>query len=344
MSIVLGSVGLKNLQRFFSCKLEGWNMRKKLLLTIIFITIFSAWASSASAQSREKFPNKPIKIIIAFAPGGGEDREVRGIAPYLSKYLGTDVLIENLPGASGDLGYSKTYRAKPDGYTLLTFGIPAPVIHEKISKVQFQCDRFTHIAAWSQANNGLFVNSESWKTFSEFSEAAKSRTLSAGLSGRGSASHLSMVLFLKGLNLKVNAVPFGGGAESITALAGKHIDFVVVGTITAYPLVKAGKLRPLVILSKSKDDIYPDVPTLSDLKIDVPTASFIRGVVGPPGVPNDRLKILEQAFLKTMKDPKYQAWADNAKIKIVPLDSKEYLQATLNLLKETDKVKDLFKE
>lgn len=320
-------------------------MQKKLLLTLLFVINLCAWAGFASAQSQEKFPNKPIKIIIAYAPGGGEDREVRGIAPYLSKYLGTDILIENLPGASGALGYTKTYRAKPDGYTLLSFGIPAPVIHEKINPgVQFQCARFTHIAAWSQANNGLFVNAESWKTFPEFLEAAKSRNLSAGLSGRGSASHLSMVLLLKGLNLKVNAVPFGGGGESIVALAGKHIDFVVVGTITAYPLARAGKLLPLVILSKSKDDVYPDAPTLNDLKIDVPTASFIRGVVGPPGVPKDRLKILEQAFLKTMKDPKYLEWANNAKVKIVPLDSKGYLQATLNLLIETEKVKYLFKE
>ncbi len=320
-------------------------MQKKLMLTLLFVFTLYMWAGFASAQSQEKYPNKPVKIIIAFAPGGGEDREVRGISPYLSKYLGTDILIENLPGASGDIGYLKTYRAKPDGYTLLTFGIPAPVIHEKINpSVQFQCERFTHIAAWSQANNGLFVNAETWKTFPAFLEAAKSKTLSAGLSGRGSASHLSMVLFLKGLNLKVNAVPFGGGGESITALAGKHIDFVVVGTITAYPLVKAGKLLPLVILSKSKDDIYPDAPTLTDLKIDVPTADFIRGVVGPPGVPRDRLKILEQAFLKTTKDPKYLEWANNAKVKIVPLDSKGYLQATLNLLKETEKVKHLFKE
>ena len=319
-------------------------MQKKLLLTLLFVINLCAWAGFASAQSQEKFPNKPVKILIAYAPGGGEDREVRGIAPYLSKYLGTNILIENLPGASGGIGYAKAYRAKPDGYTLLTFGIPAPVIHEKIyPNSQFQCDRFTHIAAWSQGNNGLFVNAESWKTFPEFLEAAKSRTLSVGVSGRGSASHLSLLLFLKGLNLKVNAVPFGGAA-SITALAGKHVDFVVVGTITAYPLVRGGNLRPLVILSKSKDDVYPDAPTLNDFKIDVPTASFIRGVVGPPGVPNDRVKILEQAFLKTMKDPKYLEWANNARVKIVPLDSKGYLQATVNLLKETEKVKDLFKE
>ena len=318
-------------------------MRKGLVLMLLLV--FTLSAGAGDALSEEKFPNKPVKIIIAYAPGGGEDREVRGLAPYLSKYLGTDVLIENVPGANGDIGFAKAYQAKPDGYTLVVFGIPAPVIHEKINPtVRFQSDRYTHIAAWSLGNNGLFVNSETWKTFSEFLEAAKTKTLSAGLSGRGSASHLSMVLFLKNLNLKISSVPFSGGGESVTALAGKHVDFVVVGVATAYPLVKAGKLRPLIILSNVKDETYPDVPNLKDLKIDVPTASFIRGLVGPPGVPKERVKILEQALLKAANDPKFREWARMAMVQIVPLNAKDYLQTTVNLLKETEKVKDLFKE
>jgi tripartite-type tricarboxylate transporter receptor subunit TctC len=163
-------------------------MRKGLYLMLLLVLTLSAGTGAGDALSQEKFPNKPVKIIIAYAPGGGEDREVRGLAPYLSKYLGTGVLIENLPGASGDIGFAKAYNAKPDGYTLVVFGIPAPVIHEKINPtVRFQCDRYTHIAAWSLGNNGLFVNSETWKTFPEFLETAKTKTLSAGLSGRGSA-------------------------------------------------------------------------------------------------------------------------------------------------------------
>lgn len=320
-------------------------MKRRALWTLLAFLALGLWISPNDSVAQEKFPTKPIRIIVAFTPGGGEDTEVRAIAPSVQKYLGTGVLIENIPGANGVIGYNKAYQAMPDGYTLLCFGIPAPIIQEAISpSSRFQCVRFTHIAAWSQANNALFVNVETWKTFQDFLAAAKTKTLSAGITARGSASHFSMLLFLKSLNLKVNAVPFFGGAESITSLAGKHVDFVVVGTTTAYSLVKAGKLRPLVVLSNTKDVTYPDVPTLKDLNLNVPTSSFIRGVVGSPGIPKDRVRLLEQAFLKAARDPEFIERAKNVRLDIVPLSSEEYLKATKELSREVEKVKDLFRE
>jgi len=296
-------------------------------------------------MAQEKFPSRSLKIVVAYTPGGGEDTEARGIAPYAQKYLSTRVFIENMPGANGVIGYNKVYQSVPDGYTLLSFGIPAPIIQEAIQpSSRFQCSRFTHIAAWSQANNALFVHVENWRTFHEFLAAAKTRMLTAGISSRGSTSHLSLVLFLNSLNLKVNPIPFSGGAESLASLAGKHVDFVSVGTTTAYPLVRAGKIRPLIVLSNNKDITYPDVPTLKDLNLSVPTASFVRGVVGPPDIPKERAGVLELAFLKAAQDPKYLEWAKNVKLDIVPLSSEEYLKATQDLTKEVEKVKDLFKE
>jgi tripartite-type tricarboxylate transporter receptor subunit TctC len=207
-----------------------------LIVTLILVTGTNVWAAE------KDFPKKPIQFIVPYAAGGGQDLLARGIAPYLEKHLGGSVQIENVPGAGGKIGFTKVWKANPDGYTIMTYVLPVPIILEKISEVEYRTKEFTPIFAWSEANQALVVNSEVYKTLEDFLSAAKMKTLAFGLPGRGTSAHLAGLLAVEGFGIKVNWVPFSGGAEALTALAGKHIDAAIVQAPTALSLVRSGKL------------------------------------------------------------------------------------------------------
>ena len=144
----------------------------------------------ATAAFGADFPSKPVKLIVTAAAGGGEDTEARAIAPFVEKHLRTQVVIENQPGAGGKIAFEKFQKTEPDGYTLITYTFPKSVIIEYQGKTGFRTRDFTPVFAWSRSSQLLVVNGESWKTFKEFLDAAKTKTLAGGLSGRGSTTHL----------------------------------------------------------------------------------------------------------------------------------------------------------
>lgn len=206
--------------------------------TILFVTA-SVWGAD--------FPQKPVRIIVGSSAGGGDDTETRGIAPYVQKYLGVNVITENQPGAGGKIAFEKFMKIRPDGYSLMTSTFPRGPIIENMEKVSFRVKDYTPIYAWSRTNQILVVNVDTWKTLDEFVKVAKARTLSGGLSGRGSTTHLAGLVAMDAIGIKVNWVPYEGSAESLPALAGKHLDFTVSLATSAMPLIQAGKLRPLLL-------------------------------------------------------------------------------------------------
>ncbi len=290
------------------------------------------------------YPAKSIKIIVPFPPGAGIDMEARGIAPFLQKHLGVQVSVENVPGGDGRIGFTKFWRSEPNGYTLTIHTLISTLTKERIFNTEFHVGEFSHICSWSRTNTVMVVNSEKWKTFDEFQKAARKEMLNGGISGRGTASHLNGLIFADGLSIKVNWVPFEGGAQALTAVAGKHIDFSMVATTSAQPLVKAGKLRALVVMADGKDMVFPDVPLPKNLGLNFPIISMIRGADGPPKMSPAIIKILEDAFAKSVKEPEYQSWTQSRMIESLFLGSKEYGRATEIQQKEIDRYKDLLKE
>jgi tripartite-type tricarboxylate transporter receptor subunit TctC len=145
------------------------------------------------------------------------------------------------------------------------------------------------------------------------------------------------------LRIKVNWVPFDSGQDAITALAGKHIDFATVGTTIALPLVKAGKLKPLLVFANDKDMVYPDVSSAREMGYHFSAMPMIRGVDGPPKIPMSVIKVLEDAFAKAIKDPNYVTWAQKRMIEIAPLNHEEYQKAIEEQMREIEKYKDILK-
>ena len=320
-------------------------MEKKLsrIVTIAMIGGLALFLVSPMAWSAD-FPKKAVKIIVTAAAGGGEDMEARAIAPFVEKYLGVSVGIENQPGAGGKIAFEKFQRTEPDGYSLITYTFPKSVIIEYIDKTNFRTKDFTPVFAWSRGNQVLVVNADTWKTFDEFLKAAKTKTLSGGLSGRGSTTHLAGLVAVDELGIKVNWVPYEGSSGSVTALAGKHLDFTICLATSAVPLIRAGKLRPLVVFSDKRDPYLPEVPIPKELGFDITPIPGTRGVEAPPHTPASIVKVLEEAFSKAVKEPTFIEVAKKREIVLYPLSSKEYGQLIEATYPKVEKYKDMLQE
>src|SRR4030042_1114724 len=189
---------------------------------------------------RAAFPKKTIKIITG---PGGEDADVREIAPYVQKYLGVDVLIENIVGFWGKIAFEKFQMTEPDGYTLISYTFPRSIVIENMGETKFRTKDFTPIFPWSVGIQLLVVPPDTYKTFDEFLKNAKTRTLTGAIPVRGGTSHLAGLLLADGLGINVNWMPYEGSASSIAALARKEVDFTI-SLPTALPCwIKAGKIK-----------------------------------------------------------------------------------------------------
>ena len=303
---------------------------------IFSLILFSGTMAPGAAAD---FPSKPIRFIVPYAPGSGNDIQTRGLAPYLEKYLGQTVTIENRPGADGRLALNEAWKSPADGYTIVNAGMPTPIINEKLYSVNYKTKEFTHIYAWSQDNLALVANAENWKTLKEFIADARTKTLAGGITGIGSVSQIAGLSLAEVAGMKqVNWVPFKGGAETVTNVAGKHIDFGITTTSSAKGLADAGKIRILMIFADEKDPMFPDAPLPAEAAgLDLVGMPVVRGALAPPGVPADIAGVLRDAFGKAVKDPEFVAWAKKARIEIQPMDHERFLKYTVNMEKEITK-------
>jgi len=292
------------------------------------------------------YPSKPIKLIVTARAGGGEDSEARAIAPFLEKHLKTQIVIENQPGAGGKIAFEKFQKAAPDGYTLITYTFPKSVIIEYQGKTGYKTKNFTPIYAWSQSSQILIVNAESpWKTFPEFLKAAKAKPLSGGLSGRGSTTHLMGLIALEALGIdKVNWVPYQGSAGSVAALAGKHLDFTMSLATSAVSLVRAGKLRPLLLFSEDRDPSISDVPVPKEFGYKMNFVPTLRGVEAPPKTPAAIVKVLEDALRKARHEQGFIDIAKKRKMVLIDVGAKEFGQAVDNAYPSIAKYQSMLKK
>lgn len=313
-------------------------MFEKYLKPFFIISLILITCTVAAGKSPD-FPKKPVRFIVPYPAGSGNDIQTRGLAPYLEKYLGGTIIIDNRPGADGRLGLNEAWKSAPDGYTIINAGMPTPIINEKLFSVNYKTKEFTHIYAWSQDNLGLFVNAEKWKTAKEFIAEARTRSMVGGISGIGSVSQIAGLSFAGATAIKpVNWVPFSGGTETVTSLAGKHIDFGVTTTSSAKSLVDAGKLRILMVFSDEKDPMFPNAPLPQEAAgLDLEALPVVRGALAPPGMPPQIAADLREAFAKAAKDPEFQAWAKKARIEIQPMDHERFLKYTIGVEKEVMK-------
>ena len=287
------------------------------------------------------FPRKTIKIITG---PGGEDADVRQIAPYVQKYLGVDVSIENIVGFWGKIAFEKFQMTEPDGYTLISYTFPRSIIIENMTKTNFRTEDFTPIFAWSVGNQLLVVPSDTHKTFDEFLKDAKTRTLTGAIPVRGGTSHLAGLLLADGLGINVNWMPYEGSAPSIAALARKDVDFTICLATALSSWVRAGKIKLLAVFPDRRGPhghYFRDIPTLKELGFDISYITIRHVVEAPPNTPPHIVRVVEEAFSKAVKEPAYIDWAWKNFVIIDPLSAQEFRKEVAESYPKIEKFKDV---
>jgi len=271
------------------------------LACLLAVALSAVAATGAHAQ---KFPERPITMIVPWAAGGSTDQTSRALAKAAEPFLGKPVIILNKPGASTTIGMAELARAKPDGYTIGTLSSTSYLLTLQGRELSYHpIDAFSYISYYGDNLIGIAVPADSrWKTLADLIADAKANPgkLNYGTAAIGSTQHLSTEALTLATGAKFMHIPQQGSAGSMTALLGKHVDFVTETSVWA-PHVAAGRVRLLAVTSPKRASAYPDVPTFSELGVS-PIRS-VQAIIGPAGMPEPERKILEDAFRKALKDP-----------------------------------------
>jgi tripartite-type tricarboxylate transporter receptor subunit TctC len=278
------------------------------LVALMVILLFSLPVSAAD----QAYPDKPITIYCSYAAGATTDLTTRSLAEGVEKLLGVPVIVENKPGGTSTVCAGLVASKKPDGYTLGVISTGALTLMPHMVKLSYSpLKDFTVIMQYSRFLGGLTVLSESpIKTVDDFVAHAKAHPgLSYGSPGMYSQQHLAVELFGQCKGLKLKHVPFKGGAESNTALLGKHLDFVA-GSGQHVRYVKQGVFRVLLIYNSNKrDPNFPNIPTQEEIGCqDYPANGMM--LVGPKGMPEAAVKKLGEAFKKVSESPNFHKLLD----------------------------------
>jgi tripartite-type tricarboxylate transporter receptor subunit TctC len=273
----------------------------------------------------QAFPARPIRLVCPWPAGGSTDAVLRAFAESAAKILGQQVLIDNKPGAGGMFGPIELVNAKPDGYTLSQ--IPHGVFRiPHMQKVQFDTLKdFTWIVCLTGYTFGLVVPADSpFRTIKDLVEYAKANPekVTYGSTGIGTSPHLAVEEFAQRAGIKLTHVPFKGNADNMQALLGGHV--MAASDATGWgPQVDAGKLRLLATYGSKRTKRWPNVPTLDELGYKTVSDSPF-GVCGPRDMDPAVVKVLHDAFKRTLDDPAVVAALEKFDQPVIYMDTATY--------------------
>lgn len=261
---------------------------------------------SLSPALADNYPSRPVTIIVPFGPGGGVDTNTRALVPFLEKYLGEKVMVENRGGGGGISGHTLGAMAKPDGYTLtmVSTGIcSGPWI---IKNVKFSPESYEYIGQVSFVPNFLVVNVKSTfntlKDVVDYAKANPGQLSTPHMDGWTSSSIADAVFnYLAEIDVKVVG-GFKSGAANLASVLGGHTDYSFNNTNEVLPHYKAGTIRVLAVAAPTRSAFLPDIPTFRELGYD-DTSGVFRSLAAPKGTPAPVLDKLDKALQQAMKDP-----------------------------------------
>jgi tripartite-type tricarboxylate transporter receptor subunit TctC len=245
-----------------------------------------------SASEAQIYPAKPVRIIVPYAAGGTSDILARQLGPKLSDAWGQPVIVENKPGANGNVGADFVAKSAPDGYTLLLTDLGGLVISASVyPQLPFNPAKdFTPVIMVSYSPHVLAVHpSVPAKDVKELVALAKSQPgkLNFGISGIGGAPHLAGIEFAQRTGVQWTYIPYKGGSDAVAAVAAGQADVLFNGMLATWPTVQGGRLRALAISSAQRVPSAPDTPTVAEQGLPGFETGSFQGVVGPAGMPRD---------------------------------------------------------
>jgi tripartite-type tricarboxylate transporter receptor subunit TctC len=270
-------------------------------------------AAALPAVSRfawaQAYPSRPVRIIVGFAAGGGNDIVARLIGQWLSEHLGQPFVVENRPGAGSNIATQAVVNAAPDGYTLLLVGATNAINVSYYQKLNFD---FVHDIApvasiTQQPQIMLAVPSFPAKTIPELVDYAKANPGKVNVSspGVGSISHLAGELF-KMMTVEMVHVPFSGNSPALTALLGGQVEVSIASLPSSIEFIRSGKLRGLAVTSTKRVEALPDVPAVVESVPGYEVSAWY-GVGAPKGTPNELIDKLNNEINASLADPKLKA-------------------------------------
>ncbi len=267
-----------------------------------------ALAGGALAQDPAAgYPAKPIRVIVPFPAGGSADALPRVLSDRLAAKWGQPVIVENRPGAAGNIGAELVFKAEPDGYTLLSAPPPPLVVNPSLyPKLGFDAAQFVPVTVIAQIPNVMLVHpkvaANSVREFVAFARANPDK-LNYASQGSGSTSHLAAEMFKSMAGgLSITHIPYKGTAPALTDLLGGQVDLMFDNLGVSLPHVRAGKLKALAVGSESRFPGLPDVPAMSEVLPGFVSVAWF-GVVAPPKTPPAIAEKLQAAIAETLKLP-----------------------------------------
>ncbi|HLT99854.1 MAG TPA: tripartite tricarboxylate transporter substrate binding protein [Burkholderiaceae bacterium] len=288
-------------------------------MTSRFTVLFSAacfslamGAPALAADAPENWPTQPIKFVVPFPPGGPTDLMARLISEPLAKKLGTNVVVENRAGASGNIGSATVAQAKPDGYTILLAASGNMSVNQTLFK-NLQYDPIKDFASIIQISRFPLVlevkSSTPIKSVQEYIDHAKAKPgeVTFGSAGNGSPQHLGGELFKKVTGAPIQHVPYKGAGPALTDMMGGHIFsmFDILGSSMQY--IARGDFRPLAVTTAKRSQQLPDVPTMQEAGVDGFDYYAWHGIVTTAGTPEAIIKKYNTALNEIFADPEFAA-------------------------------------
>lgn len=312
------------------------NWSRMNLLLCFSIWLLSSFFCGLSFAAPVDFPQKEITIIVSFGPGGGLDIIARGVGNIMRKYLGVPVVVNNVTGAGGARGRAFVYHSAPDGYTI---GVDTPggICIEVIEKQDYEAKKFSYIGNAQQSPDIFCVRSDSSfrsvKDFKTFGKRLRFGTFNI----QSSSTFPPIIMASREAWPMAIVAGYKSGGDTALGLIRGDFEFCCIPLNVAAPFVRSGQIRPILSIDQKRHPNFPNTPSVAeeghpDLGLFLTNYWFM----APPGVPKARIKILEDALMKTLKDPEFIKWAEGANVDIAPMTGEQTAQMVLKLFALTE--------
>jgi len=259
------------------------------------------------ASAAQDWPNRPIKLIVPFPPGGGTDTVARPLSAKLSEILGQQVVIDNRGGAGGTIGAAVVAKAPPDGYTVLLYSVHGAVAQSVYASLPYDIEKDLIPVTTAAIFPDVLVAASRVpaKTLPELIAFAKANPgkVNCGSAGTGTSRHLSCELFNLQAGIKATHVPYKGTGPATTALLAGEIDYIFEALGSASGFIRAGTIRPIVVTSAKRSPSFPEIPTAIESGMPSFEVTSWYGLWLPAGTPRPIVQKLREAVVKAFEDP-----------------------------------------
>jgi tripartite-type tricarboxylate transporter receptor subunit TctC len=283
----------------------------RLLAPMTAAALLLATAPAGAQSTAADYPGKPVRIVVNVAPGGGVDTATRIVGEKLRARLGQPFVVENRPGAGGNIGAEAVFQSEPDGYTLLSSS-PSPLAINGwlYKKLNFDPAGFEPVAMMSRIPNVLVVRHDfPAKTVHDFIAHAKANPgrLTYASQGIGTASHLTAELFMTLTGTRLVHVPYKGTAVALTDLVAGHVDLSFIQFSAVHELHRSGKARVLAIAADKRAEILPEIPTMAEAGLPEVVSETWNAISAPPKTAGPIIVKLNHAINEVLREPEVLA-------------------------------------